>query len=62
MDMKQSKWIARAYIENTGDWPAPYMAAGYIGSVFPFEKEVRDLFLKPKHTIAFKLDKEKGEK
>ena len=58
-DMKLSEWIARAYDENISDRPAPHMAAVYIGSAFPFEKEVRDLFLKPKHTIACKLDKEK---
>ncbi len=62
MDMKLSEWIARAYNENIGDRAAPHMAVVYIGSAFPFEKEVRDLFLKPNHTIACKLDKEKGEK
>lgn len=62
MDMKLSEWIARAYDENIGDRPAPHMAAVYIGSAFPFEKEVRDLFLKPKHTIACKLDEKKKER
>ncbi len=41
---------------------APHMAAVYIGSAFSFEKEIRDLFLKPKHTIACKLDNEKKGK
>ena len=59
MDMKLSEWIARAYDDNIGDRPVPHMAAVYIGSAFPFENEVRDLFLKPKHTIACKLHGEK---
>ena len=59
MDMKLSEWIARAFDENIHDRPVPHMAAVYIGSAFPFEKEIRDLFLKPKHTIACKLDEEK---
>lgn len=62
MDMKLSEWIAKAYNENIDDRPAPHIAAVYIGSAFPFEREVRDLFLKPKHTIACKLDGKKGKK
>ena len=54
IDMKLSEWIARAYDENISDRPATHMAAVYIGSAFPFEKRIRDLFLKPKHTIACK--------
>ena len=53
MDMKLSEWIARAYDENVANRPEPHMAAVCIGSAFPFEREVRDLFLKPKHSILY---------
>ena len=62
MDMKLSEWIAGAYDENVTNRPAPHMAAVCVGSAFPFEREVIDLFLKPKHTILYQQGRDVPDK